>query len=100
MHINLIINNEECTFAIPFISARMMRKTFEVQKVFTNKKPDPDMMDVMIDFIVDLYGKQFTRDELYDGLEASLLFPVIMGHITYVMGELGTKLEGLNRPNV
>jgi hypothetical protein len=51
-----------------------------------------------MDYIVELFGNQFTRDELYDGLASKNLIPTITECINEVVGAVGevTAGEGKN----
>lgn len=99
MELVLKVNNNDRLFIAPFISARMLRKTIEISTRVNLEKPDVSMIDVMVDYIVDLYGKQFTRDEFYDGIEANKLIATLINCINEVTGQLNEKLEPLKDPN-
>jgi len=45
--------------------------------------------------VVGIFGKQFTIDDIYDGLDADKLMPTIMKCLTDVAGKIGAKLSEL-----
>lgn len=69
MKITLKINQKDNTFSQSFIPARVFRKTIEIQKQLQGEI-DETILDSLVDFIVTLFGKQFSADDLYDGLDA------------------------------
>jgi hypothetical protein len=46
-----------------------------------------------VDFIVELYGNKFTRDNFYDGLDADKLIETLNNSINGIVGNLGNKLK-------
>ena len=63
------------TYVMPKVKTRMLRKAVEVnEKIDFNNLKTQDL-DELIDFVVSLYGNQFTRDEFYDELDADQLNP-------------------------
>lgn len=89
MQITLNIEGKDNTFAVPFVSARMFRKTLEINKKFNVNDLGPEDLDGMVDYVVDLFKGQFSRDQLYDGLPADQLIPTVMECIKTVTGNNG-----------
>ena len=87
MQITLRINGQDKTFAQDFISGRMFRRTLEVSKLFQGGNIDEKTLDSVVDYIVELFGKQFTRDQFYDGIEAGKLIPTIIDCVNQVVGK-------------
>jgi hypothetical protein len=86
MDVVLQINGKAKTFTPGFISGRAFRRTLEVQKVFSDGQTiDENTLDTMVDYVVELFGKQFTRDEFYDGIQAAKLLPTITDCIDKVV---------------
>lgn len=50
-------------------------------------------LDGLVDFIVELYGNKFTRDNFYDGLDADKLIETLNNSINGIVGNLGNKLK-------
>lgn len=89
MEITLLIDKQEKKFSISsFISARMLRKAFGLQKKLSNAESEEDL-DVLIDYVVDVFGNQFTRDQFYDGLHAHKVLPTIVELLSFVNGATG-----------
>lgn len=59
-------------FTQEFVSGRVFRKTLEMQKLLRNGI-DEDTLDIFVDYVVLLFGKQFTMDEFYDGIDARVI---------------------------
>ena len=68
MEIVLKIKGKDKTYTAGFISARMVRKTIAVSQEINFDNISPEELDKLMDYIVELFRSQFTRDELYDGL--------------------------------
>lgn len=99
MQITLLIEGQKKPFTQDFISGRMFRKAIEMQKHFKDGI-DENTLDEMVGFVVDAYGKQFTIDEFYDGIESNKLIETITGTINAIIGR-STKALGVdeNDPN-
>ena len=82
------------TYVASFISARMVRRTIEVSSGINFEKLTPEELDKLIDFIVDLFSNQFTRDDVYDGLASKDLIPTITTCINEVVGNLSATTGG------
>lgn len=50
-----------------------------------------DLLDELADFVVELYGKQFTRDELIDGIQANDLIQTLMKPLREIV--IGKQVE-------
>ena len=98
MEIILKIDKKDKTYTAGFISARMVRRTIEVSNGINFESLKPEELDKLIDYIVELFGGQFTRDDVYDGLASKDLLPTIMNCINEVVGGMteSTKGEGKN----
>lgn len=94
MEIVLKINGKDKTYTAGFISARMVRRTIEVSKEINFDNITPEELDKLMDYIVELFGNQFTRDELYDGLASKDLIPTITKCINEVVGAVGEATTG------
>lgn len=71
MEITLKINGEDKTFVQEFIPLKMYRKALEVEKYAQSKNVDEEkLFDKRLNLIVEAFGKQFTKDELENGLNA------------------------------
>ncbi len=94
MDITLKIDGKEKTYTAGFISARMVRRTIEVSQGIDFENISPEGLDRLIDYIVELFGNRFTRDDVYDGLASKELLPVINKCINEVTGQLSAATQG------
>lgn len=99
MQITLKINGKDKTFTQEFISGRMFRRTLEVSKQFQSGNIDEQTLDSVVDYVVELFGKQFTRDEFYDGIEAGKLIPTIVDCVNQVVGKATEAIGADSDPN-
>ena len=99
MEIILKKDKKDKTYTTGFISARMVRRTIEVSQGVDFDNISPEELDKLIDYIVELFGNQFTRDDVYDGLQSKDLIPTITKCINEVVGEITevTAGEGKNQ---
>jgi len=81
------------TYVMPKVKTRMLRKAVEVnEKIDFNNLKTQDL-DELIDFVVSLYGDQFTRDEFYDELDADQLIETLNNSINGIVGTMSDKLN-------
>lgn len=87
------IKLNEKTYVAPAPKARMVRKAIEMTEKanFSNLKAAD--LDGLVEYVVDLFGRQFAVDDIYDGLDADKLIPTLMECINTVVGTMGAKLE-------
>ena len=99
MEIILKKDKKDKTYTTGFISARMVRRTIEVSQGVDFDNISPEELDKLIDYIVELFNNQFTRDDVYDGLQSKDLIPTITKCINEVVGEMSevTAGEGKNQ---
>ena len=86
------------TYVAPPIKARMVRKSIEISQDVNFNKLKPEELDVLVQFVVDIFNKQFTIDDVYDGLDADKLITTITECIQGVIGGTAAKIEEF--PNV
>lgn len=86
------------TYVMPSVKTRMLRRAIEInEKIDFNNLKTKDL-DNLVDFIVELYGNKFTRDEFYDGLDSVDLIETLNNSINGIVGTMGEKLNKF--PNV
>lgn len=85
------LNNK--TYIMPKVKTRMLRKAIGINENidFSNMKTKD--LDGLVDFIVELYGNKFTRENFYDGLDADKLIGTLNNSINGIVGNLGSKLK-------
>jgi hypothetical protein len=96
LEIVLKINGKDKTYTAGFISARMVRTTIAVSQEINFDNISPGELDKLMDYIVELFGGQFARDDLYDGLASRDLIPTITRCINEVVGAMGEATAGKN----
>lgn len=86
MELTLRINGKNKTFVADFVSARVLRNALKLMNEMDMTNLKPEELDTLINFTCDVFNKQFTFDELYDGLEASKLMDTLSDVILYSTG--------------
>lgn len=84
------------TYVANTVKARMFRKAIEINEQIDFNQLKAKDLDTLIDFMVGAYGNQFTRDELYDGLDADKLIPTLSESISGIVNGVAEKLETKN----
>jgi hypothetical protein len=84
MKITLRIEGENKTFTQDFIPGRVFRKTLEMQKKLGGKI-DETTLDAMVDYVTEVFGKQFSSDQFYDGIDARKIIPTIIGCVNEIV---------------
>jgi hypothetical protein len=93
MKIALLINNEEKTFTVPFVKARMFRRALEINKKYDLDNVDVETLDILVSYVVELFNNQFTIDEFYDGIPADKLISTITDCINKVIDAVGENKD-------
>jgi len=79
-----------------FVKGSLVKKAIdlgvELEKL-GEENVDSGVVDDLADFAVELYNKQFTRDELIDGIDASDLFTKLTEILSSVMGGDGGNAQ-------
>ena len=88
------INEKE--YVLGKVKARMYRKAIALTDDLNLDKITAKSLDDMVDFVVEAYGNQFSRDDVYDGVEAKDLMDVLTDCIKNVVGNVSEKLESKN----
>lgn len=92
MQITLNIDNQERTFIAPFISTRKLRKAMALVKDL-NGDFNEETMDKLAEYLIEVYGNQFTLDQLYDGFPGNKFFKKAIDDITSITGEFEEKIK-------
>ena len=71
IELKLEIDGEIKTFTCTKVKGILLRKTAAVSKVFEKmtKEFNDNTLDELVDYVVEVFGGQFTRDEYYNGTE-------------------------------
>lgn len=92
MEITLLINGEEKTFKAHFISARKLKEAFSLTEK-AQEGLDRKFLDDTSKFMVDIYGNQFTEDELLDGYDATKFFEKVLKDLQYILAGFSEKTK-------
>jgi|SRR5690625_283437 len=70
-----------------FVKGGLVKKAFEIAAEMekSNEETIEQNIDKLADFVVEVYGNKFTRDELIDGIQAHELIKTLMGVVQFVM---------------
>lgn len=90
VEIKLLVDDQEKTFVVPFVKGRMFRRVLEIYKEYDLDNLNPETLDTLVDFIVDCFNGQFSRDDFYDGVAADKMAKTIMDYVNKIAG-IGTK---------
>lgn len=93
MDIVLNIDGKEKTFIAPFVSARRIKDALKLSQLLQQGEINDETIDDLSRFEVDLYGKQFTLDDLLDGYPASDFLNKVITDIESVVGEFGESVK-------
>lgn len=92
MNITLRIKDEEKTFQADFIPAVVYRKYLEIRK--TIDLTSVEGFDEVVALLVSAYGKQFTIDEFWNGIDARHLDATILDFISEMTGTKKGEKKG------
>jgi hypothetical protein len=81
MNITLLKDGEKKTYSQFFVSARYMRKALEMKTEMNLNNLSVEDIDTVINFVVEVFGKQFTYDDVYDGLSYDELVDTIFSDV-------------------
>jgi len=84
------------TYVANTVKARMFRKALEINEKINFSDLKTKDLDALVDVIVEFYGSKFTRDDLYDGLDADKLIPTLTESINGIVGGVTDKFESKN----
>lgn len=84
---------EQKTFVTNKVKARLVRSATEITQEVDFNNLTPQSLDKLIDFVCEVYKLKFTRDELYDGLDADKLIPTLLNTIQGITTGVTSRLE-------
>lgn len=96
MEIKLLLGDEEKTFTAGRPKGRAIRDAISLANKINPENITGEVFDELIDFTVDVYGKQFTRDDVYDGLYADEMLQELTKTVSAIAGGTSKKLETKN----
>jgi aspartate ammonia-lyase len=99
MNIELMINSKKKTFKLPsFIPGRLIRKATAFTNMDLTRISENDL-DEMVQYVVEVYGNQFTLDDFYDGIDARIMLNVIGEVINFIVNGTIEAAGGSKDPN-
>lgn len=69
MQITIRVDGKPKTYTMGYTSMMMARRSFEIkEKIKDFANPSTSELDMMVDYIVEAFDHQFTRAQLYQGI--------------------------------
>lgn len=98
LSITLKIDNKEKVFTTSFINGKRLRETLAISEKI-GKALTPKDLDELVEYEVNLYEKQFTVDEFYEGIDSTAILSKVLGDVNTVINGLHGKLQDFNEKN-
>lgn len=99
MTLSIIIDGKEKIFVSKSIKARILRKAMAITSSVNFSDVSVENLDTVVGFLCDVYGNQFSIDDVYDGIESDKLMPLLISTISAVIGGTASKLGTDTDPN-
>ena len=98
---NKIEIREDSEFESPFIPSKVMKKAINISNEIEKEKDDmdPESFDKMGKLIVQVFGWQFTKKDVDEGISSENLLVEFGNCISIIFGKLNTKLGKLEKTN-
>lgn len=93
MQITLKFNDDNTKTFVADVRARAVREAMTLQKEVNFENMSVEDLDKLVNFTCNVYGKKFTLDELYDGLESDKLIPTLFEVVESVINGVTEKLD-------
>jgi hypothetical protein len=84
---------EKKMYIAPSPKARIVRNALAMTEIIDTKNMKTADVDSLMNYIVDLFGRQFTIDDIYDGLDADKIQSTLLECVGGIVGTMGAKLE-------
>jgi hypothetical protein len=81
-------------FVATDVKGRMIRQAIKISKLSIADVGVADL-DEMVSFVVDIFGRQFTVDDFYDGVNAVDMIPELLRCINALTGGMVEKVTAL-----
>lgn len=104
---NLILDDEEKQikeridkeFESPFIPSKLLKKVFNVSNEIEANASDPANFDKMAGLIIQVFGWQFTREDVDEGIGSEDLILEFANCVEGIFGKMDEKMKALSDPN-
>jgi len=95
IEVTLEIDGKEQTFTNTKVKGVLLRKTTEVIHIFNTLDDGLDIvkMDAMVDYMVDVFGGKFTREQYYNGIALEDTVTTINEVATTIMEVASSKIK-------
>lgn len=91
--IELEIEGEKRIFVAPVLKGRIYREVFKMHRLL-NEGISEETLDTLVSFVADdVFKKQFTVDEYYDGISASKCLGELMRVLSDIMQMIQSGVE-------
>ncbi len=84
---------DEKIYTSPNPKAIVLRNALEITETMDAKNLTVKDFDLLVEFAVNLFGKKFTADDVWNGIDANKIGITLINCIYGVVGELGDKLK-------
>lgn len=93
--ITLMIDNKEKTFTAGFTKGSLALRALALGKKFEENEDsiNAEAIYEVADLVVDVYNKEFDRDQLIDGIDSSELFETLMMQLEMVVSKPQVSAE-------
>lgn len=93
MEITLNIEGKEKKFIAPPVSARRIKDALRLSQKLEQGEINENTIDDLSEFLVGIYGKQFTLDELLDGYPANDFIGKMLRDVNDVIGDFDEAVK-------
>lgn len=97
---NQIKVRKDKEFEAPFIPSKLLKKAIKVSNEIEKNPSEPENFDKMAGLIVQVFGWQFKREDVDEGLGSENLLLEFANCIESIFGELDKKMKALADPNL
>lgn len=87
MKITLRLDGKDKTFTQEFVPGRVFRRAIEIARKVDFSAIDVDTLDSLVDFVSEAFGKQFSVDQFYDGIDARKMIGTIMDSVNAIVSD-------------
>jgi len=85
----------EKIYTAPSPKAIVLRNALEIVETIDGANLTVRDFDLLVEFTVNLFGKKFTADDIWNGIDANKIGVTLINCINGVVGEMGGKLRQL-----
>ena len=94
IELQLKINGETKTFTCAEAKGILFMKTLDVAKIFESLANEitREKVDKLVDYMVEVFNNQFTREEFYDGIDLSGMLKKIQETAETIIDMAGSEI--------